>query len=299
MASSPPRAPLAPSASGRDVRDAESLRTETFHRLNEATTADDVQAAAQAFADTLPDDAEGEQARSELAALVTGHLARVDAQHRLDVAVRAREALMASVAHDLRNPLNTFAMSSGLLRDDLERNDVDVTRALGLAARMERATIKMQSLIEDLLEASRIDGGAVELKPKVEAAAQLARDAISASGPIAAERRAHIVADVLDETVSVRVDRARWLQGLTKAIAYAAKTTGDQGIIRLGVIKEGDSVVFVVTATIPGSAVPSTDDASRGGLNILIARGIAALHGAAFTIDGVQELSMTFTVPAV
>lgn len=297
MASSPPRAPQAPSA--REPRDAESVRTETFHRLNDATTAEEVHAAAQVLADTLPDDARGEQARSELAAVVTGHLARVDAQRRLDLAVKTREALMASVAHDLRNPLNTFAMSSGLLRDDLERNDVDVTRALGLATRMERATTKMQGLIEDLLEASRIDSGAVELKLKTEAAAQLARDAIAASGPIAAERRAHIVPDVLDETVSVRVDRARWLQGLTKAIAYAAKTTGDQGTIRLGAARDGDDVVFVVTATIPGSAVPSSDDASRGGLNVLIARGIADLHGGVFTIDGVQELTMTFTVPAV
>ncbi|HEY8077073.1 MAG TPA: histidine kinase dimerization/phospho-acceptor domain-containing protein, partial [Labilithrix sp.] len=39
--------------------------------------------------------------------------------------VRTRESLLASISHDLRNPLNTFAMSAGLLRDDVERGDVD------------------------------------------------------------------------------------------------------------------------------------------------------------------------------
>ena len=44
---------------------------------------------------------------------------------RVEAVTKAREALLASVSHDLRNPLNTFAMSAGLLRDDLERNDID------------------------------------------------------------------------------------------------------------------------------------------------------------------------------
>src|SRR5438105_3152110 len=39
--------------------------------------------------------------------------------------VRTRETLLASISHDLRNPLNTFAMSAGLLRDDVEHGEVD------------------------------------------------------------------------------------------------------------------------------------------------------------------------------
>ena len=81
----------------------------------------------------------------------------------LRAATRVREVLLASVAHDLRNPLNTFAMSAGLLRDDLEGPDFDRTRALSLLSRMDRASSRMQALIEDLLEASRVEAGTVSV----------------------------------------------------------------------------------------------------------------------------------------
>src|SRR3954467_6005419 len=93
---------------------------------------------------------------------------RDPAPHRLHRVPHTRDALLASISHDLRNPLNTFAMSAGLLRDDVDHGSVDRTRALALLSRMERAVERMQRLIEDLVEASRVDARRVELRKTVE-----------------------------------------------------------------------------------------------------------------------------------
>src|SRR5687767_14767669 len=126
-------------------------------RLRQATSADDVQTVLDKQAPSV----------ALVAALTL----------ELRSATRAREALLASVAHDLRNPLNTFAMSAGLLRDDLESGDLDRNRAVGLLARMERASNRMQVLIEELLEASRVEAGGVEVHVREENAAAVAEAA--------------------------------------------------------------------------------------------------------------------------
>src|SRR4051812_46253841 len=102
-------------------------------------------------------------------------------EHERSAANHAREVLLNSLAHDLRNPLNTFAMSVGLLKDDLERNDLDPARALSLVSRMERSTHRMQVLVEDLLEAGRVEAHAIDFTPKNEVAAAIAKNAVTAA----------------------------------------------------------------------------------------------------------------------
>src|SRR5262245_5824482 len=161
-------------------------------------------------------------------------------------ATRVREVLLASVAHDLRNPLNTFAMSAGLLRDDLEGPDFDRTRALNLLARMDRASTRMQVLIEDLLEASRIEAGTVEVTRRLEQGASVARAAIAKARPAVADKGASLEEGAITEDVPVELDRARTIDALVKLVAVALKTTGEGGVIRIGVEQSDDNVLFTV-----------------------------------------------------
>jgi signal transduction histidine kinase len=133
-----------------------------------------------------------------------------------DDATRARDALFAGIAHDLRNPLNTFAMSTGLLKDDLEGGEVDAARALALVKRMERATHRMQVLIDDLVVASRIesDPSQANVTKTPENVAEMIRDVVAAATPIVKDRGADIVAGEAADGLVASVDRGRVVQAL-------------------------------------------------------------------------------------
>lgn len=218
-------------------------------------------------------------------------LALEGARMRTEVraATRVRELLLASVAHDLRNPLNTFAMSAGLLRDDLEGPDFDRSRALSLVSRMERATSRMQALIEDLLEASRIEAGAIELSPRPVKAAELARGAIAKAAPICSEKGATVEEAAIEEESIVQVDRSFAIEAITRLVLVALKTTGEGGSIRVGVERHEEDVLFTIRATGPRGASLAPHDESRGGLGFLIGRGLLSAQGGRLLTESTQE----------
>jgi signal transduction histidine kinase len=216
-------------------------------------------------------------------------------REELRAATRARDVLLASVAHDLRNPLNTFAMSSGLLRDDIEREDIDPTRALALITRMDRAAQRMQQLIEDLLEASRIEAKRIELVMKPERAGHLVRDAAISAKALASEKGATVVLGAIDEEAVVAVDRGRIVQAISKLVTFALKAIGEGGVIHLGARREADDVEIALKAMPPGGAQGNAShDEGRGGLSLLIGRSLVEAHGGSVRLaaspDGPQIL---------
>ena len=222
-------------------------------------------------------------------------------RHRLDATLRARDSLLAGVSHDLRNPLNTFAMSAGLVRDDAEREAIDAKRTIGLVCRMERATLRMQQLIDDLLEASRIDARKIVYAIHAESATQLVNDAIRAAAPKSPDdKTARVTSGALESDVLVMVDRARTLQLLAKLVAVETKASGEGGNVRIALAREGDGVVFTLSAFGPGGvAVPAPPaDDGRGGLALLIARGLAeGQRGSLACVPG-DALALAVTLPA-
>jgi signal transduction histidine kinase len=201
-------------------------------------------------------------------------------------ATHTREVLLASVAHDLRNPLNTFAMSAGLLREDLESPQFDRTRALSLLSRMDRASIRMQGLIADLLEASRVEGGTIEVTPRHEQAATIARAAITKARPLALDKGASLEEGPIAEGVSVMLDGAHTVEALTKLVAVSLKSAGEGGIIRIGVELADDHVLFTVRMTLPsGSSSGAPYDEARGGHGFVIARGLLLAQGASLDVE--------------
>ncbi|MCL2724333.1 MAG: hypothetical protein FWD69_07845 [Polyangiaceae bacterium] len=230
---------------------------------------------------------------------VVHHLALENMQLRAheDAAITARESLFSGVAHDLRNPLNTFAMSAGLLRDDFERNEVDVNRALDLTTRLDRATGRMRGLVEDLLEASRITAGNVELQRKPEAAMSLVTHAVVAANA-RDERKLVTAARPLDDGAIVFVDRAKMLVVLAKVLAFAVKVTGEGGRVRLSMACARDKVVFAVRAPVPRGAPKPIVEGGRGGLALFVARGLVELHGGVFRARARKTLVVTMIFPA-
>jgi signal transduction histidine kinase len=246
-------------------------------RLQAAPSTDEVRSAIAEAAKDL-----GEPSVPASTALaVLEEIALDAAQTRADLrnATRVREVLLASVAHDLRNPLNTFAMSAGLLRDDLEGPEFDRTRALSLLARMERASTRMQGLIDDLLEASRVEGGNVEITRRPEDAAVVARAALAKAKPLAADKGANVEEGAMAENAAVELDKTRTIEAITKLVGVALKATGEGGVIRIGVERQDGEVLFTIRAAAPrGPTSGAPLDESRG-LSFLIGRGLITAQG--------------------
>lgn len=262
--------------------------TWTAAHLRAAATPEDVRTAIAEAAGQLGDGA----VPASMVLSMLEELALDGARLRSDLraATRVREALLASVAHDLRNPLNTFAMSAGLLRDDLEGPDLDRTRALSLLSRMDRASTRMQVLIEDLLEASRIEAGNVELTRRPERASVVARAAVAKATPLCVEKGTTIDEGAIDDDALVELDKNRTIDALVKLVALALKTTGEGSVIRLGVERHDADVLFTLRATTPrGGAAASPRDEGRGGLAFLIGRGLVTAQGGQILTESTQE----------
>jgi K+-sensing histidine kinase KdpD len=258
--------------------------TWTAAHLRAATSPEEVRTAIAEAREQLGDSAV--PASTVLGALEEIALDAARARAELRSAVRLREVLLASVAHDLRNPLNTFAMSAGLIRDDLEGSSFDRTRALALLSRMDRASVRMQGLIEDLLEASRVEAGTLELAQRPEQASAIVRAAIAKAKPVVSDRGASLEEGAIVEDSPVHVDRARTVDALARLISVALRSVGEGGAIRLGVERLEKSVLFTVRAVPPHGvmASPPQDD-TRGGLALLLARGLVVAQGGQVTSE--------------
>lgn len=218
-----------------------------------------------------------------------------------DDASRARDALFAGIAHDLRNPLNTFAMSTGLLKDDLESGEVDAKRALSLVKRMERAAQRMQVLIDDLVVASRIesDPAQASVAKKPESVAEMVQEAVAAATPIVKDRGAEVVVGDVDDGLSASVERARVVQALVKGAAFVLRTTGEHGRITIGAKKSAPGVEFLIRGVNPGGSPASAPgrEEGRGGLAFLIARAHVAAHGGDIDVRYDDGTKLTIKLP--
>ena len=84
----------------------------------------------------------------------------------------------------------------------------------------------------------------------------------------------------IQEGLTASLDRARVIEALTKLVAVALKSTGEGGVIRLGAEKHDGAVAFTIYGVAPRATKNVAPDENRGGLAMLIARGILAAHGA-------------------
>jgi signal transduction histidine kinase len=208
--------------------------------------------------------------------------------HQARRAVQAREDLLAMVSHDLRSPLGSVRMASGLLKRDAAR---DEQKRVELANRIERTTSVILHLIEDLLSASKIESGSFSVEPKREAVESLVGEAIDSFRDAAAAKSIAFHAEVDPAASEVVCDRHRCLQVFSNLIGNALKFTPAEGTITLSAHSLGAEVQFAVCDSGPG--IPEAErehifdrywQASHSrragaGLGLFIVKGIVEAHG--------------------
>ena len=203
----------------------------------------------------------------------------------LKEADRRKDEFIATLSHELRNPLAPLRNALNLLR---LTGDGDASTA-AIREMMERQVNHLVRLVDDLLEVSRISRGAFELrKERVEVAA-IVRNAVETSEPLIRERRHDLSLGLPQEPLWLDGDPVRLAQILANLLNNAAKYTNPGGQISIKV-KRGDNMAVVSVRDNGAGMTPETlaeafQMFSRGahssglGIGLALARQLAEMHG--------------------
>jgi PAS domain S-box-containing protein len=211
---------------------------------------------------------------------------------------RRKDEFLATLAHELRNPLAPIRSGLQVLRVSAPGGE-PARQALGI---MERQVHHLVRLLDDLMEVSRITQGRVGLRKQDLDLAEAVHAAVEASRPLLEAAGHRLELDLPGEPLRVHADPVRVAQVLSNLLNNAAKYTPDGGRVSLSVRRAGaaaqirvrDSGIGIAPEMLPRlferfSQLPGALARSHGGLGIglSLARTLAELHGG--TIEAASE----------
>lgn len=223
--------------------------------------------------------------------------------HEAQQATRARDDVLAVVAHDLRNPLNTVSMAVSLMLESTppemvqERRQVEIVR---------RAADRMNRMIQDLLDVKRMESGRLALDAKPELPVGLINDTIDMLRPLASGSTIRLESNVDEGLPLVFADAARIQQVLSNLVGNAVKFTPRNGRVsitaehidgevRFGVIDTGPGIPAEQVPHIFGRFWQAKPSDRRGiGLGLAIAKGIVEAHNGKIWVESHVGLGSTF-----
>lgn len=247
------------------------------------------------------------QLAADRIALAVEHARLYDAVVRAN---RARDEVLAVVAHDLRSPLNGIVLSASTVQRLARRPGGGAAVQDAATAILESAG-RMDRLIGDLLDAARLDAGQLELARERLAPAGLVGEALELARPLASAKGIALTASVAAALPELDADRHRALQVFSNLLGNAVKFTDAGGAVRVTAECAGQFVRFAVADTGPGirpEHLPRVFDRfwrarpgdQRGtGLGLAIARDIVRRHGGEIAVESRpgEGATFRFTLP--
>jgi signal transduction histidine kinase len=215
---------------------------------------------------------------------------RLRVEQALRDANRRKDEFLATLAHELRNPLVPIRNALEIMRlaGDAPRT-VEENRAL-----IARQVKQLVRLIDDLLEIARISLGTLRLKRESVDLARIIALAVESVRPLIDSRRHRLTVSLPDSSIVMHADPTRLVQVLQNLLSNAAKYTEPGGNIWLTAERDGREVLLRVKDTGPGlpadmlsgvfemfTQVSQTRERTPGGLGIglSLVKTLVELHG--------------------
>jgi PAS domain S-box-containing protein len=165
-----------------------------------------------------------------------------ESREALREADRRKDEFLATLAHELRNPLAPIRSGLEVLRLTEPGSEVQ-EEVRGL---MERQVQLMTRLIDDLLDVSRITRGKLQLRLSRVSLADIVQSSVEAIGPLMRQADHTLHVDMPAEALLVEVDPSRMAQVISNLLGNAAKYTPSGGQVRLSAVRDGTDVVLTV-----------------------------------------------------
>jgi signal transduction histidine kinase/CheY-like chemotaxis protein len=208
----------------------------------------------------------------------------------------AKDVFLATLAHELRNPLAPIVNSVALLS-----RSPDATAVLPQALRViERQTTHLARLVDDLLDIARINSGKIELRREVLDLRDVLRAAVESIQPLIDRRRHAFALELQSGPAAVDGDPVRLAQVFANLLNNAAKYTPPGGSIRLHMSVADDVVKVVVSDSGVGiepdllprmfelftQAAPGADSDQQGlGIGLYLVKGLVQMHGGSIVAE--------------
>ena len=222
---------------------------------------------------------------------------------------RVRADLLRSISHDLRTPLTSISGNAGALLENEARFDAETKHRL--YQDIYDDSLWLTGLVENLLTATRLEGGAARLQCRSELVEDILRDAVSHVRP---DSGRSIRVEPVSEILLVTVDARLIVQVLVNLVSNAMKYTPPGTDICLSAERQGDRVVISVADWGPGipddekervfdmfyvGSSPETVGRKSLGLGLALCRTIVQAHGGEIwvTDNDPQGAVFRFTLP--
>jgi signal transduction histidine kinase len=230
-----------------------------------------------------------------------------EAHQKACLAVKARDNVLAMVSHDLRSPLSSVLLHAGFLWRALAQAEPVTDLRSGLES-IHRSARTMNRLIEDLLDAVKIEAGRFRVEQKMSDLLPVIEDAIESTRSAAEAKRIRLVLDVPNARQELSCDRDRLTQAMTNLLSNAVKFSPDGAPVEVKLDSSGDWISISVQDWGPG--IPdehlcqlfrpywqAAETAHLGtGLGLYISKSIVDAHGGRIEVRSAQTRGAVFTV---
>ena len=219
---------------------------------------------------------------------------------------RRKDAFLATLAHELRNPLAPILPGV----DVILRSPGEPEKVAAVAAMLKRQVDQMAHLIDDLVDISRITTGKIELKKMQVPFSEVMERALEAIKPMIDRQEQNLVVDVASDNLVVEADPHRLAQMLSNLLSNASKYTPQSGHIHVFVTTDEDESLKIAVKD-DGRGIPVEfqqsifelfDQGGSGpaeglGIGLTLVRSLAEMHGGSVSVaSGGEGQGSEFTL---
>jgi len=228
-----------------------------------------------------------------------------------EFANRAKSEFIANMSHELRTPLNAIIGFSEIMKDQI-LGAIEPVAYRGYACDIHDCGQLLLSIINDILDLSRIEAGAFELRPRRVDIDEVLHSMVRIIGPRAEKRSIKISVDVVADQPRLSLDERAIKQMLLNVLSNAVKFNREGGGVRVRAGTNGSSAYMISIADtgigmgegylgkvllpfvqLNASASKQYADTGRG---LPIVKSLVELHGEIFSLESKPDAGTTATI---